>query len=302
LPVLDARSAFIVTSFQKLHSALKRDSGAVDELRPRIGLVVVDEAHKSVAPTYKRAIQTLLGTDTRLVGLTATPGRTVEEESAELARFYFNTLVGIRPPGGGSVIRYLKEREVLARAEYSPIETRITYALTSRERQHVEQMLDFPPGFLKRVGADDVRNLEILKRLMSECEEGRRVLVFACSIDQSKFITAMLLYFGHAAAHVDGQTSKARRRDVIEQFRSGTVQVLSNYGVLSTGFDAPSTDAVLIARPTASPVLYSQMIGRGLRGPAIGGTAKCKLIDVRDNIVGFGNQERVYDLFEEYFD
>jgi len=44
------------------------------------------------------------------------------------------------------------------------------------------------------------------------------------------------------------------------------------------------------------------MIGRGLRGPAIGGTSRCKLIDVRDNIIGFGNQERVYDLFQDYFE
>lgn len=302
IPTLEAGGSFVVTSFQKLHSALTRNPEAVRGLQGRAGLVIVDEAHKSVAPTYKRATQALLGEETRLVGLTATPGRTAEEESAELARFYFHTLVGIETPDGESVIRYLKEREILAKADYEPIETRITFELTPRERQHLEQMLDFPPGFLKRVGGDDARNLEILKRLIREVKAGRRILMFACSIEQSKFITAMLLYFGHAAAHVDGQTSKSRRREVIEQFRTGEVRVLSNYGVLSTGFDAPNTDVVMIARPTASPVLYSQMIGRGLRGPAIGGTARCKMIDVRDNIIGFGNQERVYDLFEEYFD
>jgi DNA repair protein RadD len=302
LPSLDERSAFVVTSFQKLHAALKREPDALQELRDRVGLVIVDEAHKSVAPTYKRATKALLGSETRLVGLTATPGRTVEEESAELARFYFNTLVGIQTPDGGSVIRYLKEREILALADYDSIETRITFELTAKEREHVEQMLDFPPGFLKRVGADDVRNLEILRRLLSECEAGRRILVFACSIEQSKFLTAMLLYFEQEAAHIDGTTSKSRRREIIEQFRNGDIRVLCNYAVLSTGFDAPSTDVVMIARPTASPVLYSQMIGRGLRGPAIGGTARCKLIDVRDNIIGFGHQERVYDLFQDYFE
>ena len=163
-------------------------------------------------------------------------------------------------------------------------------------------MFDFPAGFLKRIGADDVRNIEILKRLMAECDEGRRVLLFGCSVEQSQFFTALLLYFGYSAAHVDGTTSKARRRGIIHQFRTGNLQVLSNYGVLTTGFDAPNTDVVMIARPTASPVLYSQMIGRGLRGPAIGGTARCKLIDVRDNILGFGNQERVYELFRDYFE
>ena len=59
---------------------------------------------------------------------------------------------------------------------------------------------------------------------------------------------------------------------------------------------------MFISRPTTSPVLYSQMIGRGLRGPAVGGTVSCRIIDVRDNIIGYGNQDRIYDLFEGYWD
>ena len=71
---------------------------------------------------------------------------------------------------------------------------------------------------------------------------------------------------------------------MIEQFRSGQLSVLSNYGVLTTGFDAPKVRAVVVARPTASPLLYEQMIGRGMRGPRFGGTEKCLVIDVEDNI------------------
>ncbi|WP_395312115.1 hypothetical protein V4U86_19060 [Mycobacterium sp. AMU20-3851] len=54
--------------------------------------------------------------------------------------------------------------------------------------------------------------------------------------------------------------------------------------MLTTGFDAPSVRCVVVARPTVSHVLYEQMIGRGLRGPAFGGTDKCLIIDVDDNI------------------
>lgn len=60
--------------------------------------------------------------------------------------------------------------------------------------------------------------------------------------------------------------------------------MLCNYGVLTTGFDAPSVRCVVVARPTVSHVLYEQMIGRGLRGPAFGGTDQCLIIDVDDNI------------------
>ena len=66
-------------------------------------------------------------------------------------------------------------------------------------------------------------------------------------------------------------------------------------------FDYPNTDVVFISRPTKSVVLYSQMIGRGLRGPKIGGTEKCKIIDVKDHIEGFGDHEKVYNYFEEYW-
>jgi superfamily II DNA or RNA helicase len=62
------------------------------------------------------------------------------------------------------------------------------------------------------------------------------------------------------------------------------------------------TDVVFIARPTKSIVLYSQMIGRGLRGPSVGGTAVCRVVDVIDNIVDYSSDlDDVYDYFQEYW-
>ena len=161
---------------------------------------------------------------------------------------------------------------------------------------------DFPKGFLNTVASSNVRNLEIMNKLLLSCREGRRILFFSCNVKHSKFITSLLTYFGIKAAHVDGGTAKHRREYVIESFRNGDLQVLCNYGVLTTGFDAPNTDEVFISRPTNSVVLYSQMIGRGLRGPTIGGTERCRISDVKDNITGFGDQVRVYHWFEEFWD
>ena len=64
------------------------------------------------------------------------------------------------------------------------------------------------------------------------------------------------------------------------------INVIFNYGVLSTGFDAPNTNTVMIVRPTASPIMYSQMLGRGLRGPEVNGNEECWLIDLKDNLKG----------------
>jgi DNA repair protein RadD len=113
-------------------------------------------------------------------------------------------------------------------------------------------------------------------------------------------VCALLSYFGVKAAHVDGATGSQRRSAILQAFKSGDIQVICNFGILTTGFDAPQIDVVFISRPTTSIVLYSQMIGRGLRGPKLGGTAGCRLIDVRDNIEGFAGND-LYEYFEEYW-
>ena len=66
--------------------------------------------------------------------------------------------------------------------------------------------------------------------------------------------------------------------------------VMVNYGVLTTGFDAPATSAALIARPTRSLVLYSQMVGRATRGTRVGGNAQAEIVTVVDpHLPGFGS-------------
>lgn len=301
-PVSYDKSMFVVGGFQKIHSILRKNNSAFDHISNRIGLIVIDEAHKAVAPTYKNAIMNLKSNNTNVIGLTATPGRTEIEETVEMSEFFFESKVNIRTPTGSSEIDMLKSRKVLARIDYIPIISPIELELTRSQKRSLEETFDFPRGFLKTVASSNIRNIEIMKKLLLSCSEGRKILFFSCNVKHSKFIMSLLIYFGINAAHVDGSTSKERREQVIEDFKNGDVQVLCNYGVLTTGFDAPNTDEVFIARPTNSVVLYSQMIGRGLRGTTIGGTERCRISDVKDNIVGFGDQVRVYHWFEEFWD
>ena len=294
-------ASFIVGSFQGLHADLVKNPSKYADFKTRTRLIIVDEAHKSVAPTYKAVIESLLGLNCNVVGLTATPGRSVVEETEELADFYFEDIVGVDDPDNRGVVPILKEKKVLSRVVYQELITNIDYHLTETQIKKLDKEFDFSKEFLGVLSGDDIRNLEIMKRLLNECKDNRKILFFGCSVDHSQFITAILIYFGVPAAHIDGSTDKRRRAAIIDSFRSGNLQVLCNYGVLSTGFDAPNTDTIFISRPTNSAVLYSQMIGRGLRGPAIGGTPSCKVIDVRDNIIGYGDADRVYDYFEEYW-
>ena len=114
------------------------------------------------------------------------------------------------------------------------------------------------------------------------------VIVFAISVTHAQLLAAQLKLRGIEAASVSSSTAPGARHHYIRKFRVGDLQVITNYGVLTTGFDAPETRAIYIARPTFSESLYMQMIGRGLRGRLNGGKDECLIVDVRDNIARFG--------------
>ena len=100
---------------------------------------------------------------------------------------------------------------------------------------------------------------------------------------------------------LDDKTSYKKRKQLIDAYKSGQIKIIFNYGVLSTGFDAPGTKAILISRPTTSPILYSQMIGRGLRGPKFKGNKECLLIDMKDNLIGLPDEKACFTLFNNYY-
>ena len=106
---------------------------------------------------------------------------------------------------------------------------------------------------------------------------------------------------GAFAKTVIAGTSAEERRVAIDFFRSdhGPPMALFNYGVLTAGFDAPKTKCVVIARPTKSLVLYSQMCGRAMRGPKSGGNRNCRIYTVVDTrLPGFGSVAEAFTNWE----
>jgi DNA repair protein RadD len=124
IPAPDGKSSFVIGSFQTLYAALSKEPAAYEALRQYIGLVVIDEAHKVLAPTYRQVTEALLGEETRVMGLTATPGRGAddEEQNTALAKFFFGEIVAI-DAGEESVIDYLRSRKVLSETTYVPLES-----------------------------------------------------------------------------------------------------------------------------------------------------------------------------------
>ena len=103
------------------------------------------------------------------------------------------------------------------------------------------------------------------------------------------------------AAYIASTTKQSTRRQFVEDFKSARIRVVYNFGVLTTGFDAPNIDVIVIARPTSSIVLYSQMLGRGMRGAKVGGGRSVQIVDITDNFSNFGNQSDIYNFFSDYW-
>ena len=140
-----------------------------------------------------------------------------------------------------------------------------------------------------------------MKNILDENPKSK-VLFFGLSIDHSKFICAMLNIMGINAKHVDGSTSSTRRSASLLDFKEGNLSVLCNERLMSTGFDAPKANIAIIGRPTQSVTLYSQMVGRVMRGKKAGGKKICKVITVKDPIKGFRDMSESFTYWEELWD
>ena len=175
--------------------------------------------------------------------------------------------------------------------------------MSASEIRHISEQLDIPAKVLKRIGKNAARTDLVATHAAHLVREYNcSVIIFAPSKDNAVELASLLLYSGIDAASVTGESSPISRRDSIKSFKDGDLSVLVNFGVLTTGFDAPNIDAVIVARPTTSVVLYSQMIGRGLRGPSMGGTKTCKIIDVVDNILNMPRSDDAFRYFDEFYD
>ena len=306
LPEKLAKNSFIIGNFQKIYSELSRDENNYNNLKGKIDLIIIDEAHKAIAPTYKFVTNALASIRTKIIGLTATPGRSItdSESNRSLAVFFHSEIIEIDPPKDKGVITYLKDLKVLSKADYEPIHTEINIELSKKQTEYIQENSKLPKSIISRLSNDTIRNFEILKKIDNRLKSKptSKIIFFGLDIKHSKFICAVLNTMGVKASHVDGETSMNRRNYILEEFKNGDLQVLCNDRLISTGFDAPKTDTIVIARPTFSIVLYSQIIGRGLRGPKIGGTEYCKIIDVKDNIRGYSDSDFVYEYFDEYFE
>lgn len=249
------------------------------------GCIFIDEAHRSITDSYERVAEIASQPGVAFLGLTATPfrGRGYEETHELASQFAYRLLESaeLLP----DPMAALQKRKILSTAHHRTI-AGSTIDLTDEELEHLERFNDPSPRLERRLAADTSRNERLVEQIL-HLDATWPVIVFALSVDHAELLAATLEASGRPSRAISGTTERFARRSMVEEFRTGKVKVLTNYEVFGEGFDAPSVKALVIARPTFSPVLYQQMIGRGLRGRKQGGTDECWIYDVDDNIRRF---------------
>ncbi|WP_422462781.1 DEAD/DEAH box helicase family protein [Endozoicomonas sp. ALB115] len=118
-------------------------------------------------------------------------------------------------------------------------------------------------------------------------------LIFCVSVAHAEEVKELLEYEGITTACVHGGTPAAEREQILSDYKAGRIQALTSQGVLTTGFDAPLTDLIALLRPTKSPGLYVQILGRGLRISPQTGKTDCLVLDYGGNVERHGPIDRI---------
>ncbi len=297
-PLPTSEMHVIVASIQTLSSRIDGQPDSYEFLAD-FKLLVFDEAHRSVAPTFTSAMQELgvtrwrRSTEPLLIGLTATPYRGYDEaETQRLVRRYGSNRLDSGAFGSDDpedVIRELQDMRILAQADHATIEGG-QFSLNPDEQRLASNVPWLPESVERRIAGDASRTKRIVQEYLKRINPEWPTLIFATSVEHAQTLSALLNSMGVKSRAVSSSTDRSIRRRVVEEFRNGDIKALVNYAVFREGFDAPKTRAIIVARPVYSPNLYFQMIGRGLRGVKNGGNDRCLILNVRDNIDNFGRE------------
>lgn len=309
---LPERPTLVVASSQQVLARIESEDPFVRTVLSRARLVVIDEAHHALAEGHRTLIQAYEKErgprPRRTLGLTATPGRSNlldPTESRRLAELFGRALIVPKVADRGGALAWFQKEEYLAKIRHRELEVPSQVAQTLGKLKRVDEMdqtgyRDFTPEFLEVVGEDSTRNRSILQEITKLDAERRLMLVFCCNVAQAELLAQALVVQGTPAGVIHHEIDPRDRHHTIAQFRKGELRILFNVEVLTTGFDAPKVDTIVMCRPTLSRVLYEQMVGRGMRGPKMGGTEWCEIIDFTSNFGRFQEPQAWEHFWKEW--
>lgn len=228
------------------------------------GLIICDECHRALAPSWEEVIGYFFAEssqDALLLGMTATPRRSDGKSASEV----------FGEPAFEISRTDLEDLGYLVPMQYFTVQSDLALDRVKMSGG------DFQVGALSRImNAPEQRALAVKAWL--EQGRGKRTIVFCAGVEHAASLAADFQSLGIKAEKIDGKTKE--RSDLLRRFRTGELEVLTNYGVLTEGFDDPGVSCVLMARPTTSPLVYTQCVGRGLR--CAPDKRSCTVIDLVD--------------------
>lgn len=221
--------------------------------------VVIDEAHHAPMKSYRELIESLASrTRGRLLGLTATPTRTVERERPLLTKLFGGRVLHDVP------IKDLIERKILARPIPVRVETGadVEQGVTEADLDHMTQFSELSEDWLDRIAHLAARNRVIVEHYLEHRTSYGKTLIFAVNVAHAALLTEELRSHGVWAEYVASYRPDGTERDdaqVIAKFRetsSGgdSLEVLVNVQILTEGVDLPAVQTVFLTRPTSSEI------------------------------------------------
>ena len=245
-----------------------------------VDLVIVDEAHTinlMDCGRYRAFLNDLreINPNLRIIGLTATPYRLGQGMVTEGETRLFDAL-----------IESISIEELVKQGYLAPLRSKFTdreLDVEGIKRQNGE----FQSRELQeRVDTAD-NNTWIVAETLRRAEDRKAWLVFCAGVEHAGHMRDALREAGVSAEMVTGETPKDERAQILADFKAGKIRAITNMNVLTTGFDYPDIDLLVMARPTLSPGLYVQMAGRGMRVKS-GPYKDCLVLDFAGNIARHG--------------
>ena len=241
-------------------------------------MIVVDEAHHTLAPSYDDVINFVkkCKKDVKLLGLTATPIRANEKDTALLLKQYGNNIIYQK------AMSDLIAEGILAEPHFKKINTGEDFEpiISDEEANKIRRMGELPPSLINKIADSKERNQVILKDYLDHKKEYGKTLIFALNVVHCRFLYEELKRHKVKCGMV--YSGKEDNTKVINDFREGKYDVLVNVNIMTEGTDVPDIQTVFLTRPTSSEGLLMQMIGRGMRGIHADGTESVTIVDFHD--------------------
>ncbi len=241
-------------------------------------MIVVDEAHHTLAPTYQDTIKFIkkCRKNTKLLGLTATPIRANENDSAKLRAIYDNNIIC------NVAMTDLIAKGILSEPKFNRINTNEDFEpeITLDEEKLIKKYGELPETLISKIASSNSRNKLIIEQYLNNKDFYKKTIIFALNILHCRFLFEELTKAGIKAGHV--YSGKEDNTRIINMFKDGKLDVLVNVNILTEGTDIPDVNTIFLTRPTSSEGLLMQMIGRGMRGIKAQGTETVNIVDFYD--------------------